>query len=56
MKVYLVNAWYNYYPSPDNTKGIFLSEDDAIKFKFKYEEENKPDWCEILEKMFSTSK
>ncbi len=32
MIVYLVNSWSDYYPSPDNTVGAFLSEESAYKW------------------------
>jgi len=31
MCIWVVIAWDNYYPSPDNTKGYYMKEEDAKK-------------------------
>ena len=30
--IYLVNSWDEYYPSPNNTKGVFNNYNAAVKF------------------------
>lgn len=52
MKVYLVNAWYDYYPSSDNTVAVFSKLEDAKEFILKRfrEERYHPDHMDIFEK------
>ena len=46
MWIWIVIAWDNYYPSPDNTVGFYRNEEDA---KSKYKEvleSNRYDGCD----------
>lgn len=52
MKIYIVIGYYNYYPAPDNTLGIFFSHEKALFFKEECEETGVggyKDWYDIIE-------
>lgn len=50
MKVYLVLAWYDYYPSSDNCKGVFQKEEDAEDYLTGFKMTSTYDRYEIVEK------
>lgn len=51
MKIYLVNSWDVYYPSPNNTKGVFDNHDAAVEFMedLKLNDKYKKDNYKIYE-------
>ena len=55
MIIWVVRAWDNYYPSPDNTFGYYLNKEDAIKRYNEVRDSNEYDHCEYQpeEVMFS---
>jgi hypothetical protein len=52
MKVYLVNGWDTYYPSPDNTIAVFATEEDDKNFLLTRAKERGfgSDYYDIIEK------
>jgi len=55
MKVYLVNGWDDYYPTPNNTLAVFTSKTAAERWLLNYLENSsgehtydRPDRCGIF--------
>lgn len=50
MRIFLVNAGANYYPTWDNTKFVTESLERAEELKQRFEKSGKYDWVEIIAK------
>ncbi len=46
MIIWVVRAWDNYYPSPDNTVGYYMKKEDAEKCCSEVRDSNMYDFCE----------
>lgn len=49
--IYLVNSWDDYYPAPNNTKGVFYNHGAAVEFMedLKLNDKYKKDNYKIYE-------
>ncbi len=46
MIIWVVRAWDNYCPSPDNTVGYYMKKEDAEKRCSEVRDSNMYDFCE----------